>query len=222
MTDCHPCRVSPGPGQPAFDLTFVFQGTGDQKALTGFDLVPLGGGQPLHLAVGPLAVSDFPDGFTIDTTDLNFDRLGDLSIITQEAADNTDAAYWIYDPATKSFLPLERLGDDGSEVLLSPGPDHRLHSEVRGSMVEYADYTHQVSGHRAVAVAEDSQEIDHALIVDVTYDLTVKTHPQGAAHDRWLQRRFPRAQCVPKADRRCGNPGGGAVPGRLGSASSSQ
>lgn len=171
---CHPCRFSPGPGQPTFDLTFVFQGTGDQKALAALDVAPEGGGAAQRLDAGGLLVTDFPDGFTLDQSDLNFDGLGDLSIITQEAADNTDAAYWLYEPATKRFVPLERVGDDGNESLLSAGPGHRLFSEVRGSAVEYVLYAYRIVGNRAVAVAKDSRAIDGSLIVDTRYDLTVK------------------------------------------------
>lgn len=174
VKECHPCRFSPGPGQPTFDLTFVFQGTGDQKALTALDIAPASGGKAQRLDVGSLLVADFPDGFTLDQPDLNSDGLVDLSIITQEAADNTDAAYWLYEPATKRFVPLERVNDDGNESLFSDGPGHRLLSQVRGSMIEYVIYAYRIVGNRAIAVSKESRAIDGSLIVDTTYDLTVK------------------------------------------------
>ncbi|MGH7082797.1 MAG: hypothetical protein ACREFV_10055, partial [Acetobacteraceae bacterium] len=173
VKDCHPCRFSPGPGQPAFALRFVFQGSGDQKALAAFVIVPVGGGQTQHLAVGPLAVADFPDGFILDDADMNFDKLGDLSIVTAEAADNIDVAYWIYEPATRRFVALERIGDGDNEVTLFPGPDHMLYSRVKGSLLEYTEYAYRISGHRAVAVSTESRKIEGQLIVDVLEDLRV-------------------------------------------------
>ncbi|MGH8256679.1 MAG: tetratricopeptide repeat protein [Steroidobacteraceae bacterium] len=118
-------------------------------------------------------MADFPDGFILDDTDMNFDRLGDLSIITEEAADNVDAAYWIYEPATKHFVALERIGGGDNEVTLSPGPDHLLFSRVKGSLLEYTEYAYRISGHRAVAVSTESREIEGQLIVDVREDLRV-------------------------------------------------
>jgi hypothetical protein len=174
VKDCHPCRFSPGPGQPAFDLTFVFEGAGDLRALTALDIAPAGGGQTQRLEVGPLDVADFPDGFILGDADMNFDSLGDLSVITQVAADNSTADYWVYQPKARSFVPLERVNDDKSGTALSAGPDGRLVCHVRGSLVEYTDYFYQVTGHRAVAVTKDSREIDDDLIVDTTYDLTVR------------------------------------------------
>lgn len=173
VKDCHPCRFSPGPGQPTFDLSFAFQGSGDQKALTAFIITRAGGGQTQHLAVGPLAVADFPDGFILDDADMNFDKLGDLSIVTEEAADNVDAAYWIYEPATKRFVALERISDGDNEVTLRPGPDHLLFSHVKGGLLEYTEYAYRISGHRAVAVSTESRKIEGGLIVDVHEDLAV-------------------------------------------------
>ncbi|MGH7084048.1 MAG: hypothetical protein ACREFN_03565 [Acetobacteraceae bacterium] len=144
VKDCHPCRFSPGPGQPAFALRFVFQGSGDQKALTAFVIVPVGGGEAQHLDVGPLAVADFARGFILDDRDMNFDKLGDLSIVTAEAADNTDVAYWIYEPATGRFVALQRIGDGDSEVRLFPGPDQMLYSRVQGSLLEYTEYAYRI------------------------------------------------------------------------------
>lgn len=172
VKDCRPCRFSPGPGQPEFALTFVFQGSGDQRALSALDLAAPGGAVQ-RLAVGPLDVSDFPDGFTLDASDINFDHLGDLSIVTQVAPDNTDAAYWVYQPRTKRFVALQRVGDDGSDVTLAPWKDHRLVSQVRSSMIEYTNYIYRIAGHRAVVIRTESRVIGKVWIEDVTTDRTV-------------------------------------------------
>lgn len=174
LKDCHPCRFSPGQGQPDFDLTFVFTGTGEQKALTGFDIVRVGSQQTQRLNFGPLAVSDFPDGFTLDDTDMNFDGLRDLSVVTLVAADNTDARYWLYQPASHDFAPLQRINDgDGNDVVLTPGDNHELICHVKGDAVEYTNYWYRVSGDRAVAVDKQDVAVDGPLIVDATYDLSV-------------------------------------------------
>ncbi|MDE2514492.1 MAG: hypothetical protein KGL12_00560 [Rhodospirillales bacterium] len=172
VKDCRPCRFSPGPGQPEFALTFVFQGSGDQRALRALDIAAPDGAVQ-HLAVGPLAVSDFPDGFTLDPSDINFDHLGDLSIVTLQAADNTDAEYWVYQPKTRRFAALERVGDDGSDVTLAPWKDHLLVSHVRASAIEYTDFTYRIAGRRAVVIGTDSRTAGKVWIEDVTTDLTV-------------------------------------------------
>jgi hypothetical protein len=174
LKDCHPCRFSPGPGQPDFDLTFVFSGADEQKALTGFDIAQVGSQQTQRLTFGPLAVSDFPDGYTLDGTDMNFDGFRDLSVVTLVAADNTDARYWLYQPARHDFVPLQRVGDgDDNDVVLTPGDDHELICHVKGDAVEYTNYSYRVSGQRAVAVRKQGVAVEGPLIVDATYDLSV-------------------------------------------------
>ncbi|MBS7699541.1 MULTISPECIES: hypothetical protein [unclassified Chelatococcus] len=181
VKDCRPCRFSPGSGHPEFALTFVFTGSGQQRQLTALEIARADGGQPQRLRIDkrdagefPIATADFPDGFTLDTTDMNFDKLGDLSITTQIAANNTNALYWIYQPDTQSFAPLERLNDDGIETTLMAGSDNRLVAHVLGSAVEYTNYDYEVTGRRAVAVRSESREIDGDLIVEVASDLTSK------------------------------------------------
>lgn len=174
VKDCRPCLLSPGAGQPDFDLTFVFSGNGDDRALTGFNITQVGTTHTQHLNVEPLAVSYFSDGFTLDTTDMNFDGLRDLSIVTVNAAANTDVAYWIYQPATHEFVPLERVNDgDDNEVELSPTADHMLSCHVKDTAIYSTDYLYRVSGHRAVAVRKEAREQDGTLIVDASYDLSV-------------------------------------------------
>ncbi|CAH1660922.1 exported hypothetical protein [Hyphomicrobiales bacterium] len=181
VKDCRPCRFSPAPGQPEFALTFVFTGSGQQRQLTALEIARADGGQPQRLRINkrdagefPIAAADFPDGFILDTADMNFDKLGDLAITTQIAANNTNALYWIYQPDTQSFVPLERLNDDGIETTLTVGPDNRLVSHIMGSAVEYTDYDYAVTGHRAVAVRSESREIDGNLVVEIVSDLTTK------------------------------------------------
>jgi hypothetical protein len=174
VKDCQPCRFSPGKGQPEFDLRFVFEGSGDDRALVALDLTPVGGGKAQRLDVGTLAVADFADGFTLDTTDMNFDGLRDLSIVTVTSADNIDVTYWIYQPASHDFVPLERVNDgDDNEVALFPIDHHMLSCHVKDNAVYATDYLYRVSGHRAVAVHKEAREQDGPLIVDSIYDLSV-------------------------------------------------
>jgi hypothetical protein len=176
VKDCHPCRFSPGKGKPEFDLTFVFKGTGTDRALVAFDIAPVGG-KPRRLDTGDVAVSDFPDGFILDTTDLNFDGLGDLALTTGLYAGNSAAEYWIYEPATHDFVPLERSGAgdaDNDNRALVPTATRELYCHVHVSNAEHKDYWYRVTGHRAVAVREEVQAADGNLFMRTTYDLTVK------------------------------------------------
>ncbi len=177
VADCHPCRFSPGPGQPQFDLTFVFTGSGDDKKLTALDVAPAGGPHQ-RLDTGGIAVSDFSGGFTVATTDLNGDGLGDLSITTGEfAGGNSSAKYWIYEPATHRFVPLERTGagdTDSDDRALTPMAKGMLYCHVHDSALAYEDYLYRISGHRAVAFRKEEQSQDNALIAQTTTDLTTK------------------------------------------------
>lgn len=181
VKDCRPCRLSPSHDQPELELTFVFKGSGDQKMLTALDVTPVGGGQTQRLEIQPrdaenssVYAADFPDGFMLDTSDINFDNIGDLSITTQLAANDANALYWVYQPESRSFVQLERVNDDGIDNLLAVLPDHRLASHVHDSAIEYTDYFYQVAGHRAVAVSRVVQEIDGSHIVRLSYDLTAE------------------------------------------------
>jgi hypothetical protein len=178
VKDCHPCRFSPGKGQPAFDLTFVFNGAGDQKTLTALDIAPAGGGKSQRLATGDVAASDFADGFTLDTADLNGDGLGDLALVTGEfAAGNSSAVYWIYDPAQRDFVPLERSGAgdaDSDNRALMPAPDRMLFAHIHDTNATWEEYWYRVTGHRAVAVRKEEQSAVKELMVHTTYDLTAK------------------------------------------------
>jgi hypothetical protein len=178
VKDCHPCRFSPGKGQPDFDLTFVFTGSGDQKTLTALDIAPVGGGKSQRLATGDVAVSDFADGFTLDTTDLNGDGLGDLALVTGEfAAGNSSAKYWIYEPAQHDFVPLDRSGagdTDSDDRALVVAPDHMLFAHVHDTNATWEEYWYRIAGHRAVAVRKEEQSAVKELMVHITTDLTVK------------------------------------------------
>jgi len=172
VKDCHPCHITLRPGQPALDLSFVFAGSGDGSALAGFDITRAGG-RTQQLRFDPVAVSDFPDGFILDTADMNFDGFSDIALTTQVAADNTDVAYWLYQPETGRFVPLRRVNDGDNDTLLQQLPDHTLICHVKGSAVEWTDYHYRVSGDHAVAVARQTQAIDNELVVQASYDLTV-------------------------------------------------
>lgn len=175
VKDCQPCRFSPGPGQPDLDITFVFQGSGDDRTLAGLKIVPVGGGGAQTLAVN-IAASDFPDGFTLGDPDLNFDGYRDLSIVTQLAANNETDAYWVYRPKSRTFTALERVGDDGGDYALTPEPKtHLLYAHIHGSAIEHTDYWYRVDGARAVAVRREDQAQDgKGAIVSTVTDLTVK------------------------------------------------
>lgn len=181
VKDCRPCRFSPGGGQPEFELTFVFKGSGRHKQLTAFDVTPAGGGQSQRLDIhqqdpvnAPLDVADFPDGFILGNADMGLDELGDLSVVTLDSLHNRNLAYWLYQPDTRSFAPLERVNDDGNRTDLRAGPDKRLSSRIDVNAVEFIEYFYELTGNRAVAVSRNAWEVDGTHIVDAWYDLTVK------------------------------------------------
>lgn len=174
VKDCHPCHLSPGDGQPTLDLTFVFKGEGDEKALTAIEVTPAGGGKTQRLETGDIAVSDFPDGFSLDRADINFDGLGDLALTIQEAATNVDVKYWLYRPASHDYAPLERVGDDGDGFALAPGPNRELVAHARDGAIGSTDTWYRLTGTRAVAVRKEVTGVEGPLVQDVTYDLTAK------------------------------------------------
>jgi hypothetical protein len=173
VKDCHPCRFSPGPGQPELSLTFVFDGSGDQKSLTALQITPAAGGPAQRLETGDIAVSDFPDGFAIDDRDLNGDGFADLGIITLAAADNATEAYWLYEPKSRRFVALERDAALGDACPLTPAATPgELRCHVVSSLAEYSDIWYRIDGHRTVAVRQVDQRIDGPLLVHVTTDLS--------------------------------------------------
>jgi hypothetical protein len=172
VQDCHPCRFSPGPGLPEVALTFVFKGAGDGKVLTGFDVTPTGGTLQ-HLATGDVAVSDFPDGFTLTDADFTGSGHGDLGLVTLAAADNASETYWLYDAGSRHFVPLQRDDAHGGDCGLSwQGQAFRCH--VKGSAIEYADFSYRLGGDRTVAVGEEDQSIAGPLLVQTVSDLSAK------------------------------------------------
>lgn len=190
VKDCQPCRFSPGPGQPDFNLTFVFDGSGDQKSLAALQITPAAGGPAQRLETGGIAVSDFPDGFAIDDSDLNGDGSADLGIITFSAADNATEDYWLYQPKRRRFVALDRDAAHGDACPLTPvAKTHELRCHVVSSLAEYSDIWYRIEGHRTVAVRQVDQRIDGPLLVHVTTDLSsgpgqvVKTETVGFVGD---------------------------------------
>jgi tetratricopeptide (TPR) repeat protein len=176
VKDCRPCRFSPGPAQPIFDLTFIFDNGGGQRSLTGLRLVPEGeGGREETLDVGPIAASDFPDGFILADPDLNFDGYDDLSLTSFVAATNETAKYWVYRPQHRDFVALERVGDTGAgDFAVETTPDRELYCHIHDSAIAHVDYWYRVEGHRAIAVRQEAQDVEGGNLVSTTLDLTVE------------------------------------------------
>jgi hypothetical protein len=175
VDDCRPCRFSPGTGQPSFDLRFVFDGKGDTKALTAFEITPADGGKPQRLNFEPVAASDFPTGFIVVADDLRGNGSGDLGLVTLEGADNSTMLYWLYDPATRQFVALERDADHGEDCPLVRVPAaHELQCHVKGSALEHADIFYRIEGRRTVALREIEEAVDGPLVIERVSDYTVK------------------------------------------------
>jgi len=174
VKDCRPCRFSPGRGQPAFDLTFVFDGSGDDKTLAALEIVPVDGGTAQRLDTGGIAVADFPDGFSLEIGDLRRDGSGDLGIVNLVAPDNSTEEYWLYEPKRHEFVALRRDPDHGDTCPLELVPDtHELHCHIRDGYVGYADIWYRIEGNRTVALREIEQSTESPLAVLVTTDLSV-------------------------------------------------
>ena len=171
VKDCRPCHFSVGSGGPAFDLTFVFEGSGDDRNLAAFEIAPADGGQVQRLDAGGVAVSQFPGGFSIMLRDLDGDGALDLGLLTLQSADgNASANYWLYDPKAHQFAELE-IADD---CVLQRQPNGALLCHVKSSAAEYVDTWYRIEGHRAVAQRKAEQRIEDSLLVQVDTDLTAK------------------------------------------------
>jgi hypothetical protein len=171
---CAPCRFSPGKGMPDYDVTFRLEGAGDARVLHQIVLAPASGGPAQVFDAGDVAISDFPDGFSLSSGDIDGSGRGDIGLVTQQAADNTVESFWVYDPAQKRFAVLQRDDQNGGECPIGwDVATHELTCHVVGSYVEYDDYSYRLEGDRTVAVAVDSQKIDGALLKDETADLAV-------------------------------------------------
>jgi tetratricopeptide (TPR) repeat protein len=175
VKNCQPCRFSPGRGMPDFDVTFRFTGTGGARVLTDIALAPSGGGPAQVFATGGVAVSDFPDGFSLTAGDIDGSGLGDISLVTLQAADNANALSWVYDPATKRFSALRRDDANGGDCPVQwSAADRLLTCHVVGSNIEYTDYEYRLDGDRTVAVRATAQTIDGPLLKHVTTDLSAR------------------------------------------------
>lgn len=181
VDDCRPCRFSPGTGQPSFDLTFVFDGTGDAKSLVAFEIAPADGGPKQRLAFEPVAASEFPGGFIVVADDLRGDGSGDLGFVTLEGADNTTMLYWLYEPKTRQFVALERDAAYGEDCPLIRVPQsHELQCHIKGSALEHADIFYRIEGHRTVALRQLELAVDGNLVVERATDLST-TPPRIAS-----------------------------------------
>jgi hypothetical protein len=221
VKDCRPCRFSPGPDQPVFELTFVFDGSGGERSLTGMTLTAVGGGKTQTLAVRAIAAADFPDGFVLGDPDLNFDGYRDLALTKFVAATNETAEYWIYRPQQRDFAALERVGDQGGgdadagDFALQAVSHHELYCHIHNSAIEHVDYWYRVEGRRAIAVRQETQGVERGELVSTTRDLTNAPHPilsrrvvgfvgDSAARNAFL-RRLDRASAQGRARYRAGD-----------------
>jgi hypothetical protein len=174
VKQCQPCRFSPGKDAPSFDLTFVFAGSGSDKILAALDLVPAGGGRTERLDAGGIAASDFPEGFFLELIDLNRDGYGDLGVVTATAADNATEKYWVYTPASRRFIALDRSDDPGGDCPLRWDAEAgALACHVKDSAAIYTDYWYRIEEHRTVAIRKLDQFVKGNLLLHETTDLAV-------------------------------------------------
>ncbi|MGH7066181.1 MAG: tetratricopeptide repeat protein [Acetobacteraceae bacterium] len=175
VKDCRPCRFSPGKHAPLLDLTFVFAGTGADRALTAMEIAPAGGGTAQRLVTGGVSVSGFPDGFTIDSEDLDRDGYADLGLVTATAADNATEEYWLYEPASRRFVALVRDDDAGGDCPLRwDAKQGAFFCHIKDSAAAYTDYWYRIEGNRTVAIRKLDQFIEGSLLIHETTDLSAK------------------------------------------------
>lgn len=104
--DCRPCTFSPGEGFPTYSFTFDLKTSGDGRTVEAIEVTSPGSDAVQQLPVTGMDPVGKDENFFFGGVDINFDGLLDLMLVTQQGGANADAAYWLFDPKTKTFKPL--------------------------------------------------------------------------------------------------------------------
>lgn len=127
VRDCRPCSFSPGDGFPKYSFTFDLKTVGDERTVEAIEVTGDGANPTQRLPVTGMHPVGKDETFFFGGQDINFDGLLDLMIITQRGGANATAAYWLFNPKTKTF---ESLGT--YPVLTVDTEKKRLKNYIRG------------------------------------------------------------------------------------------
>lgn len=127
VRDCRPCSFSPGDGFPKYSFTFDLKAVGDERTVDAIEVAGDGANPTQRLPVTGMHPVGKDETFFFGGQDINFDGLLDLMLITQRGGANATAAYWLFDPKTKTFQSL------GTYPVFTMDTDKkRLKTYVRG------------------------------------------------------------------------------------------
>lgn len=105
VQDCQPCLIRPSPETEIRKLTFIWKTAEGERTIESIKVsgettaeaaLPLAGMTP----VGPKQQVVF------GPTDIDFDGLADLVLITEQGMPNATALYWIFDRASGTYREL--------------------------------------------------------------------------------------------------------------------
>jgi hypothetical protein len=106
VKDCHPCTFSPGAGLPPYSFTFELKTSGGERAVEAIKVTRPESEAPQTLPVIGMDPIGQNETFFFGGVDINFDGYLDLILVTAQGGANSQAAYWLFDPDTKTFKPL--------------------------------------------------------------------------------------------------------------------
>jgi hypothetical protein len=106
VKDCHPCTFSPGAGLPPYSFTFELKTNGGERAVEAIKVTRPESDAPQTLPVSGMEPIGQDETFFFGGVDINFDGYLDLMLVIDQGGANSQAAYWLFDPDTKTFKPL--------------------------------------------------------------------------------------------------------------------
>lgn len=103
--DCRPCSFSPGGSLPEYSFTFDFKTAPDGRTLEAIQVTRES--KPVQrLPVAGMDAIGKDEELFFGGTDINFDGLLDLMVITRKGIANAYAEYWLFDAKTEKFTAL--------------------------------------------------------------------------------------------------------------------
>lgn len=106
VKDCRPCTFSPGGDLPPYSFTFELKTTAGERVVEAIKVTRPGSEAPQILPVTGMDPIGEDETFFFGGVDINFDGYLDLMLVIGQGGANAQAAYWLFDPETKSFKPL--------------------------------------------------------------------------------------------------------------------
>jgi hypothetical protein len=126
VPDCRPCSFSPGGKFPNYTFTFDLKVQGDDRVVDAIEVTR--DSKPIQrLLVTGMQPMGRDEQFFFGGTDINFDGLLDLMLITRRGVANAYAEYWLFDPQRGIFANLGTF-----PLFRVDAEHHRLNTYERG------------------------------------------------------------------------------------------